>query len=118
MDKQEHFSTERYPPTDQLAAAIKNLPRASPAIPPQTVDIDAGPAYGRFRVTFVVRQNPGRGTPTWFWGVESSERTTPPASGGTSVGGPPDSGTPGGSPPSGEPPSSGPSNGAPPRLGP
>jgi hypothetical protein len=70
-----------YPPTKHLAAAIKTLPRASANVRPQTVEIDAGPVNGRYRVTFVVRQNPGRGTPTWFWGVESGIRLDQPESG-------------------------------------
>ena len=73
MDPQNRFPKDQTPTSNYLAAAIKNLPTPTPTISPQTVEIDGGPA-GRFRVTFVVRQNTGRRTPIWFWGVESGER--------------------------------------------
>jgi len=74
MDKQSQ-STQRYPPSNYLSAAIKNLPRAGPGVVPQTVEIDAG-LSGLYRVTFVVRPNVRKGTPAWFWGMENSERIT------------------------------------------
>lgn len=73
MEKQTLYPGDRYPPTNCLAAAIKRLPHAGPDVPPQTIDIDAG-LLGRYSVIFVVRQNPDHVPPTWFWGVESSER--------------------------------------------
>jgi len=73
MDKQNRFPQDQFPTTDYLSAAIKKLPHANSSIPPQTVEIDAG-AMGRYRVTFVARQNTARRTSTWFWGVESGER--------------------------------------------
>jgi len=73
MDKQNRYPANHYPPTNCLAAAIRDLPKAGPGVPPQKVEIDAG-RNGRYSVTFVVRQNAELETPTWFWGVESSER--------------------------------------------
>ena len=72
-DKQKRFPNDQFPTSNYLAAAIKNLLLAGPNVPPQTIEIDAG-AMGRYRVTFVARQNPSRSTPAWFWGVESGER--------------------------------------------
>jgi len=62
------------PPSNYLSAAIKKLPKAGPNVGPQTVEIDTGPGGERYRVTFVVRENPKLMTKAWFWGVESSER--------------------------------------------
>ena len=73
MDPQNPSPKDQLPTTNYIAAAIKKLPTPGPTISPQTVQIDAGSA-GRYRVTFVVRQNTARRTPTWFWGVESGER--------------------------------------------
>jgi len=73
MDKQNRFPKDQFPTTNHLSAAIKKLPPPGPDIVPQTVEIDAG-AMGRYRVTFVARQNTGLRTSTWFWGVESGER--------------------------------------------
>jgi len=75
MDSQNHSPKDQFPTSNYLAAAIKKLPTPAPTISPQIVEIDTGPA-GRYRVTFVVRQNAGRRTPVWFWGVESGERIT------------------------------------------
>lgn len=69
------YPPHRYPPINCLAAAIKRLPPAGPDVPTQIVDINAGPAFGRYSVTFVVRRNLQHAPPRWFWGVESSERT-------------------------------------------
>ena len=74
MDKVNLFPIGRYPPSNALAAAIKHLPRPEPSLAPQTVDIDAGPILGRYKVTFVVRPNHEHEPPAWFWGVGSSER--------------------------------------------
>ena len=77
MDKQNLYPPDQYPPTNALAAAIRNLPKAGPGVRPQKVLIDIG-AAGRYQVTFVVRQNPDLSAPSWFWGVESSERIASP----------------------------------------
>jgi hypothetical protein len=74
MDDKKWTSNGGSPPSNYIAAAIRNLPRAGPDVGPQIVEIDAGPAGGRFLVEFVVRKNPHRQVPAWFWGVESSER--------------------------------------------
>lgn len=68
------FREDPYPTTKELAAAIKNLPRPGPNVPPQTVEIVAGPRLDRYVVTFVARQNAALNTPAWFWGIENSER--------------------------------------------
>jgi len=75
MIQQRSFPKDRYPTTKDLAAAIKKLPVPGPDVPPQKVDIVAGPGSEHYRVTFVARQNPALSTPTWFWGMQSSERT-------------------------------------------
>ena len=74
MDKQNLYPIDRFPPTNCLAAAIRRLPHPDADVRPQEVDIDAGPIFGRYRVTFVVRENSEHSPPSWFWGVESSER--------------------------------------------
>jgi hypothetical protein len=76
MDDKKRNSGGGTPPSNYIAAAIRNLPRAGPDVGPQIVEINAGPTGGRFRVEFVVRRNPDRQVPAWFWGVESSERLT------------------------------------------
>jgi hypothetical protein len=76
MDQQDSFPKDPYPTSKDLAAAIKNLPRPGPSVPPQKVEIVAGPKARRYIVTFVARQNPALSTPTWFWGVDNSERIT------------------------------------------
>jgi len=82
MEKETHYREGEYPPSNYLAAAIRNLPTPAANIPPQTVDIDTGPS-GRYRVTFVVRQNISRQTPLWYWGVESGQRVP---NGGVGIG--------------------------------
>ncbi len=74
MVQQNRFPKGRYPPTNALAAAIKNLPRPGPGVPRQTVQIDVDPGPARYRVTFVARLNKALDIPAWFWGVESSSR--------------------------------------------
>ena len=74
MDRQNLYPIDRFPPTNSLAAAIKRLPHAGPGLSPQTVEIDAGPILGRYRVTFVVRENAELSPPSWFWGVQESEK--------------------------------------------
>ena len=73
LDKQKRFPDDQFPKSNYLAAAIKDLLPAGPNIPPQTIEIDAG-AMGRYRVTFVARQNPGQRRSAWFWGVDRGER--------------------------------------------
>jgi hypothetical protein len=73
MERENRYPRDQYPPTNYLAAAIKDLPTPDLNIPPQTVEIDAG-SLGRYRVTFVVRQNAELPMPTWFWGIESGQR--------------------------------------------
>ena len=72
---QHRFPKDPYPTTKDLAAAIRNLPNPGPDVSPQRVDIVAGPDSAHYSVTFVARQNPALSTPTWFWGMQSSERT-------------------------------------------
>ena len=74
MDKQNLYPKDQFPTTDHLSAAIRKLPRPGPDVSPQTVEIDAGPIQGRFRVTFVPRKNPEHRAAPWFWGIESGER--------------------------------------------
>jgi hypothetical protein len=81
MDKQNLYPPDQYPPTNIIAAAIRNLPKAGPGVRAQKVEIDAGPS-GRYRVTFIVRQNAELSTPSWYWGVERSERVAEPGGGG------------------------------------
>ena len=71
MRQSNHFPKEQYPSTKDLAAAIKSLPTPGADVPVQRVRIDAG-SDGHYIVTFVSRQNPEM--PSWFWGIESSER--------------------------------------------
>jgi hypothetical protein len=64
----------KLPPTSGLAAAIKRLPRPNAYIPAQVADVYAFPFVARYRVTFVVRRNPGPGTEGWFWGIAHAEQ--------------------------------------------
>ncbi len=64
----------QYPPGHFIAAAMKTLPPAGPDLPAQTVEIDAKPLWGLYRVTFVSRQNPRQGMRSWFWTMETGER--------------------------------------------
>jgi hypothetical protein len=68
--KPNRYPRDQYPPTNCLAAAIRRLPRAAADVLPHRV----GPNLGRYRVTFVVRQNVGHVPPAWFWGVDDGER--------------------------------------------
>lgn len=65
---------EQYPPGFFISKAIRTLPAAEPDLPPQTVEIDARPGWGVYRVTFVVRQNPRQGMRHWFWVMDKGER--------------------------------------------
>ena len=66
------YPEDQYPSLNNLAAAIKTLPRPTANVPPQVIEFTG--SIGRFLVTFVVRQNVERETPSWYWGVESGER--------------------------------------------
>lgn len=55
-----------YPPGYFISMAIRTLPAAAPDLPPHTVEIDARPGRGTYRVTFVPRQNPRQGMRSWF----------------------------------------------------
>ena len=50
-----------FPPGYFISDAMKGLPAAGPDVPPQTVEIDARPGWGRYRVTFVAKRNPRHG---------------------------------------------------------
>jgi hypothetical protein len=64
----------QYPPGRFVAAAMNTLPVPGPGSELQTVEIDAGKLWGRYRVTFVAKLNPRHGMRTWFWTMESGER--------------------------------------------
>lgn len=64
----------QFPPGDYIGAAMNKLPAARPDLAPQTVEIDAGPLWGRYRVTFVVKRNPRQGMRSWYWTMETGER--------------------------------------------
>jgi hypothetical protein len=67
-----------FPPGSFISMAIKTLPPAGPDLPPQTVEIDARPGWGLYRVTFVVSQNPRQGMRSWFWVMDKGERISVP----------------------------------------
>jgi len=67
-----------YPPGGYLADAMQTLPPAAPDVPPQTVEVDAGGHWGRFRITFVCKRNPRRGMTKWFWAIDSGVCIEPP----------------------------------------
>ncbi len=67
-----------FPPGYFINDAMKGLPAAGPDVPPQTVEIDACPGWGRYRVTFKVVQDPRRGMRTWFWTPDVGERLDRP----------------------------------------
>lgn len=62
------------PPTNDLAAAIKCLPKPRPGVTPQVVDLSASQQPGSYRVTFIVRRNVLPEVHAWFWGIAGSER--------------------------------------------
>ena len=49
----------QYPPGDFIGVAIKTLPAPSPDVPLQTVEINAGSLWGRYRVTFIATYRRG-----------------------------------------------------------
>jgi len=64
----------QFPPGNYLSKAMQSLPAAGPDSQPQTVEIDARPGWGLYRVTFIAKQNPRQGMRSWFWTMESGER--------------------------------------------
>jgi hypothetical protein len=64
----------QYPPGNYISDAMQTLPPAAPELPLQTVEIDAGPLWGRYRVTFRAKANPRRGMRSWFWVMNTGER--------------------------------------------
>jgi hypothetical protein len=69
---------KQLPATNDLAAAIKSLPRARADIDARTVEVAGSHIPGRYRVTFIVRCNPLPEVEAWFWGIEGSERLDVP----------------------------------------
>jgi hypothetical protein len=69
-----------FPPGSFIAKAMKTLPPAGPDVAPQTVEIDARPGWGLYRVTFIARRNPRQGMRNWFWVMDTGERIPPPQS--------------------------------------
>ena len=69
-----------FPPGYFIATAMNKLPAAGPEMPARTVEIDAGPMWGWYRVTFVVQRNPRQGMRSWFWVMETGVRLPLPAS--------------------------------------
>jgi len=66
IDRRRHVSplaVNEFPPGDFIARAIATLPAAGPDLPPQTVEIDARPGWGLYRVAFIFRRK-GRGSAT------------------------------------------------------
>jgi hypothetical protein len=58
------------PPVEYLVKAREELPPPGPGVPEKLVQVDAGPRWGHFRLTFVVRQySSGR----WVWELGSSK---------------------------------------------
>jgi len=63
-----------FPPGNYISKAMKGLPEAGPDVPPQTLEIDARPGWGLYRVTFIAMRNPRQGMRSWFWTLETGER--------------------------------------------
>ncbi len=65
----------QFPPGGYVADAMSRLPTPGPEIQPQTVEVDAGPAWGRYQITFEAKRNPRGGMGRhWFWAMASGER--------------------------------------------
>ena len=75
---------DQYPPGEYVSRALQTLPAAGPDQPLKTVDIDCGPLWGAFRITFIAKRNPRQGMRNWFWMMHKGERIdfSPPASSG------------------------------------
>jgi hypothetical protein len=69
---------KQLPATNDLAAAIKSLPRARAGVAARTVEVAGSHIPGRYRVTFIVRCNPLPQVRAWFWGIGGSERLDVP----------------------------------------
>lgn len=68
-----------FPPGGYVADAMSRLPSPTPDTRRQTVEVDAGPAWGKYRITFEVKRNPRAGMGRhWFWAMESGERISGP----------------------------------------
>jgi len=78
---------DQYPPGDHVSRAQRSLPAAGPDQPLRTVEIDCGPLWGAYRITFKAKQNPRQGMRNWFWTMERGERIElgQPAPGGVVV---------------------------------
>lgn len=63
-----------FPPGEFVSLAMRGLPQAGPDATPQTVEIDAGKLWGRYRITFVASMNPRRGMRRWFWVMSEGKR--------------------------------------------
>ena len=73
--RENRYPEDKYPSINNLAAAIKTLPKPTANVPPHVIEFTG--SIGRFLVTFVVRQNVERKTPSWYWGIESGQRLPP-----------------------------------------
>lgn len=65
---------DQYPPGEYVSRAQQTLPAADPDQPLRTVDIDCGPLWGAFRITFIAKRNPREGMRNWFWAMHKGER--------------------------------------------
>ncbi len=63
------------PPVDFLVKARQELPPPGQGRPSTLVRIDAGPQWGRFELTFVVRQYSNG---SWVWEISTSKCLDPP----------------------------------------
>lgn len=66
-----------YPPGGYIANAINSLPKPGADSQPITVALDAGPLWGKYRITFQAVRNPRQGMTTWFWTMQAGERIDP-----------------------------------------
>ena len=63
-----------YPPGGYIGEAINGLPSPGSDVGAQTVEVNAGPLWGCYRIVFVAHRNPRRGMLHWYWAMESGER--------------------------------------------
>ncbi len=64
----------QYPPGFYVSQAMKELPSPGPDSALRTVEIDARPGWGLYRITFIAVQNPRRGMRHWFWTMHAGVR--------------------------------------------
>jgi len=64
----------QYPPGDHVSRAQRTLRAAGPDQSLRTVEIDCGPLWGAYRITFIAKQNPRKGMRNWFWSMHRGER--------------------------------------------